>query len=476
MLDHAIYSERVILGRDPGPALVRIRDGIITQVLPGAAHRARATLDLGSLVLMPGVVDAHVHVNEPGRTEWEGFATAGRAAAAGGVTSIVVMPLNCDPVATNTAALQLEADAAAASCRVDFGFWGGVVPGNERDLRDLWLAGVLGFKCFMVHSGIDEFPNVTEPDLDRALAALAEAGQGGPGPVLLAHAEDARTIALAAGASRLDKHPRGYREYLASRPDEAEVAAIATLIRLIEKHRASGVKAHVVHLAASRAVPILRSARARGVPITVETCPHYLSMSAEQIEDGATLWKCAPPIRDRVNLEGLWSALRDGDIDLIASDHSPCPPSMKQLESGDFARAWGGIASLQLTLPIIWTEASRRGFLLADVARWLCEAPARLAGIDDRKGRFAVGLDADLVAWNPEAEFKVSGAALEHRHTISPYHGRVLRGVVMKTFLRGRLAFDAAEVGEKRFPDGVRGHWLNRTARTNPDASTHSQN
>ena len=452
-----IYSDRVVTGTTVGPATVSIDDGLITAVTPGP--RTNCTLDLSSLVLMPGLVDTHVHINEPGRTDWEGFATASRAAAAGGTTTFVVMPLNCSPVATTVAALQAEAAAAAQSCIVDYGLWGGVIPGNEHHLEPLWNAGALGFKCFMAPSGIDEFPNVTRADLDRAMPILARLGA-----TLLAHAEDPKLLAAAATRATLGREPQSYRRYLLSRPPECEDRAIATMIELC---RATGARAHIVHVASRSAIHLLAAAKRAGIPITAESCPHYLTLAAEDIRDGATAFKCAPPIRDAATRESLWAALRDGTLDLIASDHSPCPHALKLLNSGDFGRAWGGISSLQLSLPLVWTEARRRGSDFSHLARWLCEAPARLAGLDDRKGRIAPGFDADLVAWDPDAEFTVRDSDLEHRHKLTPYDGRTLRGVVRLTILGGRVIFDAAQSAAARFPEGERGRWLKRT-RHNP--------
>ena len=382
---------------------------------------------------MPGIVDTHVHVNEPGRTEWEGFETATAAAAAGGITTLVDMPLNSVPATTNAAALEAKRASrlAAAGAAIDVLFWGGVVPGNAGDLQALVNAGVPGFKCFMSPSGVDEFAFVEEADLREALPILKRLGRP-----LLAHAEWPPALKPVPSTS----DPRAYATWLASRPPQAEVEAIAILIDLCREFRAP---IHIVHLAAAEALPMLRAARAEGLPITVETCPHYLTFCAEEIPDQATLFKCAPPIRGRANREALWQALVDGDIDVIATDHSPCPPSMKA--DGDFIRAWGGIAALELSLPAVWTGASARGIPLARVTEWLSAAPSRLAGIDGRKGSIAAGKDADLVVWDPDATFVVDEARLRQRHKRTPYAGLTLRGRVIETYARGRLVYRVPE-------------------------------
>ncbi len=462
-----ICSRRLVTGEPgalAGPGAVRIAEGRIVEVRRGVHPGPGPTLDAGEHVVMPGVIDAHGHVNDPGRADWEGFPSAGRAAAAGGVTTMVVMPLNCSPVATTSDALRAEARAAAGACLVDYGFWGGVVPGNAPHLRGLWEDGVLGFKCFLVHSGIDEFPNVTERDLEAAMPLLRSLAPSGA--TLHVHAEDPATIDAARPGSGLDAAPRSYRAYLASRPPEAEVRAIERMITLCRRHRC---RAHIVHVSAASALPPIRQARREGLPITAETCPHYLAFGAEEIGDGRTLHKCAPPIRDRANSEELWAALADGTLDLIASDHSPCPPELKRVDTGDFAGAWGGISSLQLSLPVVWTHAARRGHGVERLAQWLCAAPARLAGIDGMKGRLAPGLDADIVIWDPEATWTVRSADLHHRHKPTPYDGLTLRGSVKATFVRGRQVFGAP--GFERVGtlgnDGLRaeaiGGWTKRT-------------
>lgn len=453
-----IRSGRIVTDEGVVPGEVHIRDGTIEHVVTdrpatGNGTPGTALLDVGELVVMAGLVDTHVHVNEPGRTDWEGFETAGLAAAAGGVTTIVVMPLNCTPAATSVGALVGEVEAAREKCRVDYGLWGGVVPGNTGEIGPMWEAGALGFKAFMVESGVEDFGGVSVAALEKAADVLSRLGAP-----LLVHAEDPGVITRAAGTSGLAGQPRSYRRYLASRPPEAEQEAVAALMRNIAPR---GVHVHVVHVADGTGVPrMIREAQSRGLNVTAETCPHYLAFCAEEIDDGATGFKCAPPIRDRESREALWGLLRDGPLSMVVSDHSPCPPGMKSLEDGDFAKAWGGISSLQLGLAATWTGACRRGFGLADIARWMCENPARLAGLAGRKGRIAPGCDADLVIFEPETEWTVRGAELYHRHKATPYDGRTLRGVVNRTILRGRIIYDASSTNP--FPTEPTGRWIKR--------------
>ena len=387
-------------------------------------------------LVMPGLVDSHVHVNEPGRTEWEGFATATRAAAAGGVTTIVDMPLNCIPATTTLDALHAKLAAARGKLLVDTAFWGGVVPGNTGELAKLWDAGVVGFKCFLVHSGVEEFPNVSEKDLREAMPELARLGA-----MLIVHAEVPGPIETACCQTSEESGgtDRSYATFLSSRPRAAENEAVELMIRL---GRETGCRIHIVHHSSADALAMLGDAKASGAQLTVETCPHYLHFAAEEVPDGATEFKCCPPIRERDNREQLWEALRDGTIDMVVSDHSPCPPGMKLREQGDFMKAWGGISSLQLRLPVMWTEASARGFTLNQLAEWLCGAPARQVDLAQRKGSISVGSDADIVIWNPQREFRVTPEVIEHRHKLTPYAGEILRGVVEKTFLRGQMVYD----------------------------------
>ncbi len=433
----AFLSRRVVTPDGIKPAAVLVKDGRIVNVVPPDQLSARISVkDFGKAAILPGLVDSHVHINEPGRTEWEGFRTATRAAAAGGYTLLVDMPLNCLPATTTVAALEAKRKAASGQCRVNWMAWGGVVSDNQKHLEGLAVAGVPGFKCFLIHPGMDGFTMVNEQELRAALPHVA-----GTGLPLLVHAElpgpvEAATQRLAgADWSR-------YSTYLQSRPDEAEVSAIRLMISLCREVR---FHLHIVHLATSQALEMLRAAKAEGLPVSVETCPHYLHFSSEKIADGQTLLKCAPPIRSHENREELWQGLQEGVIDLVATDHSPCPPEMKRLRERDFQTAWGGIASLSLALPVMWTEASTRGFTLAHVARWMAEGPARLAGCESRKGRIAKGYDADFVAFDPDAEFVATEERLYYRHRVSPYMGEKLRGVVQATYLRGNCVFADGE-------------------------------
>ena len=421
-----------------------MRDGTIASFIAVDQIPTDAKVhDFGESAILPGLVDSHVHINDPGRTEWEGFETATRAAASGGYTMLVDMPLNCLPATTTVAALAAKREAAKERCWVDWGSWGGVVHNNQSDVEALAAAGVRGFKCFLIHPGIDGFTMVTEPELRAALPHVARTGLP-----LLVHAELPGSVDEATRRLR-DADWSRYATYLQSRPEEAELAAVRLLLSLCRQYK---FRLHIVHLSASRALSELCAARAEGLPVSVETCPHYLYFCAEEIPDGATLCKCAPPIRSRDNREELWRGLKDGIIDLVATDHSPCPPAMKRLEERNFSTAWGGIASLSLALPVMWTEASRRGFSLTDISRWMAEEPARLARCNSRKGRIAEGCDADLVIFEPETEFVVTEDRLHYRYPLSPYLGKRLRGVVKATYLRGQPVFSSGE-----FCGGARG-------------------
>ncbi len=440
----AYLSRRVVTPEGIRPAAILVEGEKIQAVVsPEQVPTWAETHDFGEAAILPGLVDSHVHINEPGRTDWEGFETGTRAAAAGGYTTLVDMPLNCLPATTTVAALEAKREAARGKCRVDWAAWGGVVADNQREIESLAGAGVLGFKCFLIDAGIDGFTMASEQELRAALPHVARTGLP-----LLVHAElggpvDAATAALG-GADW-----KSYATYLKSRPAEAELAAIRLLISLCREFR---FRLHIVHLSTSEGLALLSAARAEGLRVSVETCPHYLHFAAETIRDGATLCKCAPPIRSRENREQLWQGLREGVIDLVATDHSPCPPAMKRLDDGNFKTAWGGIAGLSVALPVMWTEASARGFGLADIARWMAEGPARLAGCDSRKGRIAAGCDADFVVFEPKAEFVVAKERLHQRHPISPYLGEKLRGVVKATYVRGKAVFK-----DGKFPAGPGG-------------------
>jgi allantoinase len=434
-LDLVFRAPRVVTAAGEVARRVGVADGRIVAIEPlDSDLTAPQMVDLDQdEVLLPGLVDSHVHVNEPGRTEWEGFATATRAAAAGGVTTIMDMPLNSIPATVDVAALEVKRKAAEQQSAVDVGFWGGAVPGNLRELRGLHDAGVFGFKCFLLHSGVDEFPHLEPGELPPVLEEIRSFGS-----LLIVHAEDSDAIDRAPTA-----HGELYRDYLASRPRGAENVAIA---QVIEAARWTQARVHILHLSSSDALPMIRSARRDGVRITVETCPHYLVFTAEEVQDGQTQFKCCPPIREADNRELLWAGLASGDIDAVVSDHSPCTPELKRFDLGDFGVAWGGIASLQVGLSAIWTEARRRGGTLCDVVRWMAERPAAIAGMQ-RKGHVALGYHADFCVFAPDEAFVVDPGRLQHRHPVTPYAGRPLAGVVHSTWLRGRRVDPDGEPG-----------------------------
>ncbi len=424
-----ISSRRVLIGGELRPAVITFESGVVYEIGDGAGGDS----DFGDLVILPGLVDSHVHVNDPGRAEWEGFATATRAAATGGTTTIVDMPLNCIPPTVDLGALEVKRRAASGRLSVDVGFWGGLIPGSAPNLAELAGAGICGFKAFLVDSGVPEFPPVTLGELEEALPIM-----GGLGVPALVHAEDPGMIMPMRG------NPTRYESYLDSRPTESEASAVAEVSSLA---RRSGSAIHLLHLSSGRAVAELES----GPPgLTGETCPHYLTFSADAIPNGATPFKCAPPIRGADDRESLWQALGAGVVSMVVSDHSPAPPEMKAVDTGDFGKAWGGIASLELRLPITWTGAAARGFQIADLARWLSSAPAALTGLDDRKGSIAVGKDADFVIWDPDDVTLVTAARLQQRHRMTPYLGMSLRGRIRATILGGEMIFDDGDIVEGR--------------------------
>lgn len=457
-IEFCICSHRVVTPQGVREAAILIGNGRIIDVVDLDQIPSGVPIeDMGDLVVMPGLVDSHVHINEPGRTEWEGFETATMAAAAGGVTTVVDMPLNSTPVTTTLLAFKEKLAAAEGKLWVDCGFYAGLIPANAYELQQVVEAGVLGVKAFLIHSGIDDFSSVSENDLRTAMPIIAKSGVP-----LLVHAEVRSPDVIGKNNRsdemlpfiRHDNNTRNYKSYLASRPREWECDAIELLIRLCREYNC---RTHIVHLSSADAMSSLQKARESGLPLTVETCPHYLYFCAEEIPDGDTRFKCAPPIRENENRERLWRALKEGVIDFIASDHSPCVPELKLLGSGDFQKAWGGISSLQFGLSIVWTEARQRGFSLSEVAAWMCHRPAQFLGLDGTKGAIASNYDADVVVWNPEEKFTVEPSMIRHRHKITPYEGRTLYGKVEMTFLRGNKIFENG-----RFMDGPSGKILLR--------------
>ncbi|ORY92856.1 allantoinase [Leucosporidium creatinivorum] len=442
MASHRVFtSNKVFLPTGPSPATIEVKQGKISaihlEVLPRTAFAGlndEDYIDAGDSWILPGLVDAHVHLNEPGRTEWEGFATGTAAAASGGVTTVIDMPLNAIPPTTTVSNLHEKLEASKGQCRVDVGFYGGVIPGNEDHLVPLAKEGVKGFKCFLIESGVDEFPCVNEEEVLRAMPKLAEADS-----LFLFHAE------LDCGAlshSHAEPSPSEYSTFLTSRPESLETSAISLITRCAEQHPT--LRTHIVHLSAASALPQLRAARAKGLPLSVETCFHYLVLSAEQIAKGDTLYKCCPPIREEINREALWQALLADEIDFVVSDHSPCTVELKRLEDGDFMKAWGGIGGLGLGLSLLWTEANRRGVGMERVVQWVCERPAKQVRLHESKGSLKVGWDADIAIFDPELHFTVDKSELHFKNRSSPYEGLTLTGAVMHTYLRGERIFSRA--------------------------------
>ncbi len=447
MIEFAVRSTRIYTPEGPREGALLVEGGKIAAIvnideMPNGLSNVN---DVGDLAVIPSLVDCHVHVNEPGRTAWEGYLTATRAAAAGGVGTIVDMPLNCSPVTTTRRALKAKLDAVKGKLTVDSAFWGGIVPGNLNELRNLADDGVVGFKAFLTHSGLDEFPNVTREELEAAMPLIASLGLP-----LIVHAE-------LDPASEPGDDPRRFASFLASRPASMEVRAIRLMIELCRKTRC---RTHIVHLSSAEALPDIEKAKAEGLPFTVETCPHYLTFAADGIPDGATQFKCAPPIRSEENRELLWRALGRGVIDFVVSDHSPCAPELKKFEAGDFMAAWGGIAGLQFTLPAVWSGAKRRGFQLEDVVRWTAEKTSDFTGLN-KKGRLESGRDADFVIFDDAALFEIQQGDVLHRHKVTAYAGLRLQGAVLAHYQRGTPIFEKGE-----FPAGRRGRPLLKRSET----------
>ncbi|XP_056420671.1 allantoinase, mitochondrial-like isoform X1 [Hyla sarda] len=425
-----IRSKRVVTDNTISAADIIITDGKISNILPYGKVQSSASqlLDVGELVVMAGIIDPHVHVNEPGRTAWEGYRTATLSAAAGGITTIVDMPLNSLPPTTTVNNFHTKLQAARGQCYVNVAFWGGLIPENQVELIPMFHAGVAGFKCFLINSGVPEFPHVSLMDLHSAMCELQETNS-----VLLFHAELEDTRSTPATGD-----PRQYESFLTSRPDHMEVAAVEMVADLCLQYK---VRCHIVHLSSAQSLPIIRKAKKAGAPITVETTHHYLTLSAENIPPGATYYKCCPPVRGHSNKEALWNALLQGTIDMVVSDHSPCTPDLKHLQDGDFLNAWGGISSLQLGLSLFWTSARIRGFSLSDVSRLLSSNPAKLCNLEDRKGAIKIGYDADLVIWDPDSEFQVQEKNIYHKNKLTPYLGFLLWGHVVATVIQGNLVY-----------------------------------
>lgn len=426
-----IHSTNVLIENELKDVTLIIEKGIISAIKQGKINDpAFPVEELGDLVVMPGIIDSHVHINEPGRTEWEGFETMTKAAVAGGITTLVDMPLNSSPVTINVENFQKKLDATHGKLYCNCGFWGGIIPGNLNQLEELIKSGVLGIKAFLTHSGIDEFPNVTATDLRAAMPIFAKYNVP-----LLAHAE---IDEMHEGVTVFEKNPTSYKAYLGSRPKVWEDKAVELLIALCEEFKSP---VHIVHLSSANTIEKIHAAKAKGLPLTVETCPQYLYYNAEDIPDGNTLYKCAPPIREKENNEKLWKALKDGIIDFVVTDHSPATPELKKIESGNLKEAWGGIASIQFSLPVVWTRAKERGFTVSDMSSLMSTSVARFIG-QNNKGKIKAGYDADLTVWDPYQKFTVKKEEIHYRHKISPYVGEELYGVVKQTYVGGKKVYE----------------------------------
>lgn len=425
-----IHSKRVLINDQLIEATISILDGKITDIAPGKSN-IDGLVSYGNDVIMPGLIDSHVHINEPGRTAWEGFNTATKAAAAGGITSLVDMPLNSSPVTIDKPSFEIKLNAANQNLHVNCGFWGGVVPENAETIQEVIDTGVLGIKAFLTHSGIDEFPNVTEHDIRAAMPLIAKHNIP-----LLVHCE---IDSDHAGLKALEKNPDSYQMYLESRPRSWENDAIKMMIRLAEEFNCH---VHIVHLSSSDLVPYIQEKRAQGLKLTVETCPHYLVLSSENIPNGEPIYKCAPPIREKENNNKLWEAIRNDIIDFIVTDHSPATPELKKLETGNYKEAWGGISSLQHSLSLVWTEAKKRGFSIADISKLMSANVAAFLKLKNIKGKLEIGYDADLTVWSPEETFTIESRDLQYKNKITPYLGMTLEGVVKQTYVDGKLVYD----------------------------------
>lgn len=429
MTGKALHSTRVIVNGEVVDATIFISDGKISEIVDGIpANYSGEIIDVGGKIIMAGIIDPHVHINEPGREDWEGFDTATKAAIAGGITTLIDMPLNASPVTTTAKAFDEKIASTKNKLHTNCGFWGGIVPGNENEIEKLIEKGVFGFKAFLTHSGIDEFPNVNEEDLRKVMPVIAKHNLP-----LLVHCE------LDTFKIETTGDNKSYKNYLSSRPKKWEDDAIALMIKLCEEYNC---RTHIVHLSSSNSIEQIAMAKQKGLPLTVETGQHYLFFNAEDIPDGAPQFKCAPPIREKENNDRLWQALKDGIIDFVATDHSPATPDLKEINSGNFMKAWGGIASLQFALPILWTEAKKRKCAVADIAKWLSENPAKLLGLQDHKGKIVVDYDADLVVWDDEKEFIITGEIIQHKNKITPYINKTLSGIIEQTYLAGRKVFE----------------------------------